>query len=113
MRKRPPAASAVSKFCIVGSFSPCVMYGFFRKNGRDLADLCGETVVDQRSSDQVKHDCYLSRLPSIRIAPIFRYYPSALEIDRRPRCWTVYPWTSCAASLLPSMRAASRLLPAD
>src|SRR3977135_2332174 len=35
------------------------------------------------SSDQVKHDCCLSRLPSIRIAPIFRYYPSALEIDRR------------------------------
>src|SRR5713226_10487035 len=59
------------------------MYGCFRKNGRALADLCGEILVDQRSPDPVKHDRCLSRLPSIRIAPIFRYYPSALEIDRR------------------------------
>src|SRR6266850_6182358 len=59
------------------------MYGCFRKNGRALADLCGEILVDQRSPDPVKPYRCISRLPSIRTAPIFRYYPSALEIDRR------------------------------
>jgi hypothetical protein len=64
MRKRPLAASAVSKFCIVGSFSSCSDVQVFQEKRPFLAthavDPCGQDFLIRRSITAVSHACRLS-----------------------------------------------------
>jgi len=64
MKKRPLAASAVSKFCIVGSFSSCSGAEIFQEKRPCLAthavDLCGQDFLIRRSMTVVSHTYRLS-----------------------------------------------------